>query len=113
MAIVRSARYDQPACLIHKKIERAWKVEGLFGEAKDNHCLRRTRYRGMANAQIQFYLTALTQNLKRVVAMKPFLRELTIRIVNMVSWRVVQGFLVKIDNFYQEFLPKAVVRYAH
>ncbi|MEW8645695.1 MAG: transposase [Candidatus Thiodiazotropha endolucinida] len=61
-------------------------MEGLFGEAKDNHCLRRTRYRGMANAQIQFYLTALTKNLKRVVAMKPFLRELVIRIANMASW---------------------------
>ncbi|MEW8386916.1 MAG: transposase, partial [Candidatus Thiodiazotropha sp.] len=61
-----------------KLTERVWKVEGLFGEAKDNHCLRRTRYRGMANAQIQFYLTALTQNLKRVVAMKPYLRELAI-----------------------------------
>lgn len=49
-------------------MERAWKIEGLFGEAKDNHCLRRVRYRGLRNAQIQFYLTALTQNLKRVAA---------------------------------------------
>ena len=96
-----------------KLTERAWKVEGLFGEAKDNHCLRRTKYRGMANAQIQFYLTALTQNLKRVVAMKPFLRELTIRIANMASSRAIQGFFVKIDNFYQEFLTMAVVRYTH
>ncbi|MEW8200447.1 MAG: hypothetical protein AB2777_22715, partial [Candidatus Thiodiazotropha endolucinida] len=66
-----------------------------------------------ANAQIQFYLTALTQNLKRVVAMKPFLRELAIRIANIAFWRVVQGFLVKVDNFCQEFLPKAVVLCAH
>jgi len=59
-----------------KLAERAWKVEGLFGEAKDNHCLRRTRYRGLANAQIQFYLTALTQNLKRVAALTAFFRKL-------------------------------------
>ena len=51
-----------------KLCERAWKVEGLFGEAKGNHCLRRTKYRGLSNAQIQFYLTALVQNLKRVSA---------------------------------------------
>ncbi|MCU7805478.1 MAG: transposase [Candidatus Thiodiazotropha sp. (ex Lucinoma borealis)] len=69
-----------------KLTELAWKVEGLFGEVKDNHCLRRTKYRGMANAQIQFYLTALTQNLKGAVAMKPFLCELVIRIANMASW---------------------------
>lgn len=52
-----------------KLCERAWKIEGLFGEAKQNHCLRRTKYRGLANAQIQFYLTALTQNLKRVAGL--------------------------------------------
>jgi len=96
-----------------KLTERAWKVEGLFGEAKDNHCLRRTKYRGMANAQIQFYLTALTQNLKRVAAMKPFLRKLAIRIANMVSWRTTQAFLAQIYNFYLRILPRAVVRYAH
>ncbi len=89
-----------------KLTERAWKVEGLFGEAKNNHCLRRTKYRGMANAQIQFYLTALTQNLKRVAATKPFLQELAIRITNMGFWRAVQGFLLKIDNFYPEILSK-------
>ena len=67
----------------------------------------------MANAQIQFYLTALTQNLKRVAAMKPFLRELAIRVANMVSWKAVQSFLVKIDNIYLEYLLKTVVRYAY
>ncbi|MCB1858322.1 MAG: transposase [Gammaproteobacteria bacterium] len=96
-----------------KLTERVWKIEGLFGEAKDNHCLRRTKCRGMVNVQIQFYLTALTQNLKRMAAVKPFLCELAIRITNMASWKAVQGFLVKIDNFYIEYLPKTVVRYGH
>ena len=85
-------------------------MEGLFGEAKENHCLRRTKYRGMANAQIQFYLTALAQNLKRVAAMKPSLSELAIKIANMAAWRVVQGFRVKIDGYCLEFLPGAVVQ---
>ncbi|MCU7806134.1 MAG: hypothetical protein KZQ92_03170 [Candidatus Thiodiazotropha sp. (ex Lucinoma borealis)] len=67
----------------------------------------------MANAQIQFYLTALTQNLKRVAAIKRFLRELAIRLANMASWRSIHGFLVMIDDFSLVFLTKAVARYAH
>jgi len=51
-------------------------------------------------AKIQFYLTALTQNLKRLVAMELFLRELAIRSANMASWYAVPGFLVKIDSFF-------------
>ncbi|MFK7826739.1 MAG: transposase [Oligoflexales bacterium] len=27
--------------------ERFWKMEGLFAEAKKNHCLRRAKYRGI------------------------------------------------------------------
>ena len=87
-------------------------MEGLFGEAKENHGLRRTKYRGLVNAQIQFYLTALTQNLKRVAAIKPFSRELALGIANMGPWKAARGILVKIDSFCLEFRPKAVVRCA-
>ena len=51
-----------------KMVERRWKIEGLFGEAKENHCLRRARYRSLAKVQIQFYLTAMVQNFKRLVS---------------------------------------------
>ena len=47
--------------------ERMWKIEGLFAEAKDNHGLARAKYRGRAKVQIQAYLTAIVQNLKRLV----------------------------------------------
>lgn len=50
-----------------KLLERKWKIEGLFGEAKQNHCLRRARYRGLPKVQIQLYMTAITQNFKRLV----------------------------------------------
>lgn len=50
-----------------KLIERRWKIEGLFAEAKENHCLRRAKYRGRAKMQIQAYLVATVQNLKRLV----------------------------------------------
>lgn len=39
----------------------------MFGEAKGRHGLRRAKYRGYAQMQIQLYLTAITQNLKRLV----------------------------------------------
>ena len=47
--------------------ERMWKCEGLFAEAKENHNLARARYRGRPKVQIQAYLTAIVQNLKRLV----------------------------------------------
>ena len=46
--------------------ERMWKVEGLFSEAKQNHGLARARYRGRSKVQIQAYLSAMAQNLKRL-----------------------------------------------
>jgi len=50
-----------------KLSERMWKIEGLFAEAKQNHGLSRARYRGRAKVQIQAYMSATAQNLKRLV----------------------------------------------
>ena len=50
-----------------KLSERMWKMEGLFAEAKQNHCLSRAKYRGRSKVQIQAYLSAMVQNLKRLV----------------------------------------------
>jgi transposase len=46
--------------------ERMWKSEGLFAEAKQYHGLSRARYRGRGKVQIQAYLSAIAQNLKRL-----------------------------------------------
>jgi len=51
-----------------KLSQRMWKSEGLFAESKQNHGLSRARYRGRAKVQIQAYLSAMAQNLKRLVA---------------------------------------------
>src|SRR5580700_3797299 len=51
-----------------RRSERMWKMEGLFAEAKQNHGLSRARYRGRSKVQIQAYLSAIVQNLKRLVA---------------------------------------------
>lgn len=51
-----------------------WRAEGVHGEAKTQHGLRRAARRGMWNVAIQAYLTALVMNLKRLAA---FLRILS------------------------------------
>ena len=43
-----------------------WKIEGMHGEAKTQHGLRRAVRRGLANVAIQAYLTAAVINLKRM-----------------------------------------------
>ena len=45
-----------------------WQVEGIHGEAKTQHGLRRAIRRGLANVAIQVYLTAAVINLKRLAA---------------------------------------------
>jgi transposase len=60
------ARMEEPE--FRKRLsERMWKAEGLFAEAKQNHGLSRARYRGRSKVQIQAYLIAMAQNLKRLV----------------------------------------------
>lgn len=49
-------------------VRHRWKVEGVHGEAKGCHGLARAVRRGLANMQIQAYLTAAAINLKRLAA---------------------------------------------
>jgi transposase len=51
-----------------------WRAEGVHGEAKGCHGLRRAARRGLWNVQIQVYLTAAVQNLKRLAAFGHALR---------------------------------------
>jgi transposase len=46
--------------------QRMWKMEGIFAEAKNNHGLRRARYRGRWKVQVQVYMISTVQNLKRL-----------------------------------------------
>lgn len=45
-----------------------WRVEGVHGQAKTQHGLRRAARRGLWNVAIQAYLTAVVMNLKRLAA---------------------------------------------
>jgi|GEM_PF-4580769 len=44
-------------------------VEGVHGQAKQEHGLRRAARRGLANVTIQVYLTAAVINLKRLATL--------------------------------------------
>lgn len=60
------AQMKEPTFL-DRASERMWKCEGLFAEAKQNHNLSRAKYRGRGKVQIQAYLSAIVQNLKRLL----------------------------------------------
>ena len=49
-----------------KRHERAWKIEGVFGEGKTRHGLSRANYRGRWKVQTQVYLIAIVHNVKRL-----------------------------------------------
>ena len=53
-----------------------WRAEGVHGEAKTQHGLRRAARRGLANMAIQVSLTATVMNLKRLAAFCRALRSL-------------------------------------
>ena len=47
-------------------VRHRWRVEGVHGQAKTQHGLRRAIRRGLDNVAIQVYLTAAVMNLKRL-----------------------------------------------
>jgi transposase len=68
-ALLRARRqqargWEAPARRAYRR--HRWRVEGIHGEAKTQHGLRRAVRRGMANVAIQVYLTATVMNLKRL-----------------------------------------------
>jgi len=50
----------------HAYRRHRWRAEGVHGEAKTQHGLRRAVRRGLTNVAIQVYLTAAVMNLKRL-----------------------------------------------
>ena len=62
----RHRQPDQNFVAVYKR--HRWRAEGMHGEAKTQHGLRRAVRRGLSNVAIQAYLTAAVINLKRLVA---------------------------------------------
>lgn len=72
-----------------------WRVEGVHGEAKTQHGLRRAVRRGLRNVAIQVYLTAAVMNLKRLAAFLWLFLYCMCR-----CWRGL-GTLGTLDSFYK------------
>lgn len=97
---VEAVRRRQNTTAFRKRqTERKWKIEGLFGEAKQNHSMRRTRYRGLSKVQIQFYMIAIALNCKRVIKIAPI-------------WRLFLLILSRCLPALGHSRPVVVVRYA-
>ena len=47
--------------------KRRYIIEGSFGDAKMNHGLNRAKYRGIKKVQEQSFMTAITQNIKKMI----------------------------------------------
>lgn len=63
----RHGRWDQRQRALYAR--HRWRSEGVHGEAKTGHGLRRAARRGLWNVRVQSYLTAAVMNLKRLAAM--------------------------------------------
>ncbi|MCH9034214.1 MAG: transposase [Planctomycetes bacterium] len=71
----KRAHWDEAMRRMHNR--HRWRVEGIHGEAKTQHGLRRATRRGLANEWIQVCLTAAVMNLERLAA----------------AWRALTGLL--------------------
>ena len=87
--------------------ERQWKMEGIFAEAKDNHGLERARYRGRSKMQIQAYLIASVQNLKRLAGYLPAIAaalqqsaDAAVEVFSSIFWRRNSALSFKFYFFY-------------
>ena len=67
---------------VQRLTERFWKMEGLMAEAKNIHGLKRAKYRGLSNVQIQAYLVSTVQNIKRLMATIILLEPLALVVSN-------------------------------
>lgn len=66
----RKQRWDESTRECYRR--HRWMVEGVHGEAKTQHGLRRAVRRGLVNVAIQVYMTAAVINLKRLAAFKTY-----------------------------------------
>ena len=64
----RHAHWDETERTLYRR--HRWRAEGVHGESKTVHGLRRAARRGLQNVRIQSYLTAAVMNLKRLAALR-------------------------------------------
>jgi len=64
----RHAQWGEAEQTLYRR--HRWRAEGVHGESKTVHGLRRAARRGLGNVRIQSYLTAAVMNLKRLAALR-------------------------------------------
>ena len=99
-AMLRARRRHRKRDKKFRKMYRRhrWKIEGMHGEAKTQHGLRRAVRRGLANVAIQAYLTAAVINLKRLATyaggfgyfMRSFFECICIYLTIQTPWKEVR-----------------------
>jgi transposase len=87
-----------------------WRVEGIHGEAKTQHSLRRAVRRGLANVAVQVFLTAAVMNLKRLAA---FLFYIWHYVIGQNTFRVLRVSARScLHHLYEIFTGKTMWRQA-
>lgn len=92
---------------ISKLTERMWKMEGIISEAKNLHGLKEAKYRGQHKVQIQAYMTATVQNLKRLMAELGFCRKMLFLNFSLVSR------IFKVENRSTKFPGHLIISESH
>jgi len=103
-------RHRRPDEKFRKTYSRhRWKIEGMHGEAKTQHGLRRAVRRGLANVAIQAYLTAAVINLKRLAVHAGLLfAQICLHLrVNLVAERFDAGIAGLSENRKRKSLWKS------
>lgn len=81
-----------------------WIVEGMHGEAKTQHGLRRAVRRGLSNVAIQAYLTAAVINLKRLAtALGLFFTQLYLYLCRLWTHRRLNFATVKVIADFENY----------
>jgi len=103
-ALLRARRRHARGEITESELYRRhrWRAEGVHGEAKSQHGLRRAARRGLANMSVQAYLTAAVMNLKRLAASAfgcASIRRLVRRVAGaMTRWRSIVARFTRITT---------------
>ena len=81
-------------------------IEGIMGQAKTYHGMSKTRFRGLAKVHIQFLLTAMALNLKKMIKMLDGKTE------EISISRIICYFIKSTEDFFSFYLKKLIFQEA-
>ena len=83
------------------------RVERLFGEAKEQRGLRRARRRGLEQVQEQCLMTAMAQNIKRIVKLSSPKDLFAVKLrLSGNKWSVLKALLIDFRQRGMRILPR-------